>query len=104
MPRSRAFEPSPIAIVGGVLAAISCFLVWDDHAGFAWKDGFKVPLKFLWDKHASGGAKLGIPLVAVAAAVAMLSLWRILPADFLRRRNGYHARMNGDERLEQLLS
>ena len=43
MPRSRAFEPSPIGIVGGVLAAISCFLVWDDHAGFAFKDSFKVP-------------------------------------------------------------
>ena len=88
MQRSRAFEPSPIAIVGGVLAVISCFVVWDDHAGFAWKDSFKVPLKFLWDKHASGGAKLGIPLVAVAAAVAVLSLWRILPADFLRRLGG----------------
>ena len=84
----RAFEPSPIAIVGGVLAIISCFLVWDDAAGFAWKDSFKVPLKFLWDKNASGGAKLGIPLVAVAAVVVLLSLSRILAVDFLRRLGG----------------
>ena len=88
MPRSRAFEPSPIAIVGGVLALISCFLAWDDVSKLAWNDSFKVPLKFLWDKNASGGAKLGILLVSVAGAVAVLSLWRILPADFLRRVGG----------------
>ena len=88
MPRSRTFEPSPLAIVGGVLAIISCFLAWDDVAGLTWNDSFKVPLKFLWDKNASGGAKLGIPLVSVAAVVALLSLWRILPADFLRRLGG----------------
>ena len=88
MPRSRAFEPSPIAIVGGVLALISCFLAWDDVSKLAWNDSFKVPLKFLSDKNASGGAKLGILLVSVAGAVAVLSLWRILPADFLRRVGG----------------
>jgi hypothetical protein len=88
VPRSRAFEPSPIAIVGGVLALISCFLAWDDVAELAWNDSFKVPLKFLWDKDASGGAKLGIPLVSVAGAVAVLSLWRILPAELLRRVGG----------------
>ena len=88
MPRSRTFEPSPLAIVGGVLAIISCFLAWDDVAGLTWNDSFKVPLKFLWDKNASGGAKLGIPLVSVAAVVTLLSLSRILPADFLRRLGG----------------
>ena len=88
MPRSRAFEPSPIAIVGGVLAIISCFVAWDDVAGLAWNDSFKVPLKFLWDKEATGGVKLGIPLVSVAGAVALLSLSRILAVDFLRRLGG----------------
>ena len=88
MPRSRTFEPSPIAIIGGVLAIISCFIAWGDVAGLAWNDSFEVPLRFLWDKNASGGAKLGVPLVAVAGAVALLSLWRILPADFLRRLGG----------------
>ena len=88
MRRSRAFEPSPIAIAGGVLAIISCFVAWDDVAGLAWNDSFKVPLKLLWDRHAGGGAKLGIPLVAVAGSVTLLSLSRILPADFLRRLGG----------------
>jgi hypothetical protein len=88
VPRSRTFEPSPIAIVGGVLAIISCFLAWDDVAGLSWSDSFKVPLKFLWDENASGGAKLGIPLVSVAGVVALLSLSRPLPLDFLRRLGG----------------
>jgi hypothetical protein len=88
VPRSRAFEPSPIAIVGGVLAIISCFLAWDDVAGLAWNDSFKVPFEFLWDKDASGGVKLGIPLVIVAAVVALLSLSPILPVDLLRRLGG----------------
>jgi hypothetical protein len=88
VPRSRTFEPSPIAIVGGVLAIISCFLAWDDVAGLAWNDSFKVPLEFLWDKNASGGVKLGIPLVSVAGAVALFSLSRTLPVDFLRRLGG----------------
>ena len=57
-------------------------------ARLAWNDSFKVPLRFLWDKNASAGAQLGIPLVAVAGAVALLSLWRMLPADFLRRLGG----------------
>jgi len=81
-------EPSPIAIVGGVLAIISCFLAWADVAGLASNDSFKVPLEFLWDKTASGGVKLGIPLVSVAAVVAVLSLSRILALDFLRRLGG----------------
>jgi hypothetical protein len=87
--RSRAFEPSPIAIVGGILAVISCFLTWSDADGLSWSSSFKVPLRFLWDKETShGGAKLGVPLVAVAGAVAVLSLGRILPVDFLRRVGG----------------
>ena len=84
----RSMEPSPIAILGGALAAWSCFVSWEDVSELSWKNSFKVPLKFLWDKNATGGAKLGIPLVAVAAAVAVLSLWRALPADFLRRLGG----------------
>ena len=79
--RSRAMDPSPIAVV-------ACFVSWEDVTELSWKTSFKVPLKFLWDKNASGGAKLGIPLVAVGAAVAVLSLWRALPADFLRRLGG----------------
>ena len=86
--RSRAMEPSPIAILGGALAVVACFVSWEDVTELSWKTSFKVPLKFLWDKNASGGAKLGIPLVAVGAAVAVLSLWRALPADFLRRLGG----------------
>ena len=88
MPRSRRFEPSPIAIVGAAFAIISCFVAWDDTARLQWNDSFKVPLKFLWDMNASAGVKLGIPLVSVAGAVALLSLSRILPADFLRRLGG----------------
>jgi hypothetical protein len=81
-------EPSPIAILGGALAVFACFVSWEDVTALSWKNSFKVPLKFMWDKNASGGAKLGVPLVAVAAAVAVLSLWRALPADFLRRLGG----------------
>jgi hypothetical protein len=33
--RSRAFEPSPIALVGGILAVISCFLTWSDADGLS---------------------------------------------------------------------
>jgi hypothetical protein len=86
--RRRAMEPSPIAILGGALAVVGCFVSWEDVSELSWKNSFKVPLEFLWDKNASGGAKLGIPLVAVAAAVMVLSLWRALPADFLRRLGG----------------
>jgi hypothetical protein len=86
--RSRRTQPSPLAIVGGALAVVSCFVAWDDVDELSWSDSFKVPLKFLWDKDASGGVKLGIPLVCVAAAVAVLGLWSILPADFLRRVGG----------------
>lgn len=86
-PRRRV-EPSPLAIVGGALAVVSCFVAWDDVDELSWSDSFKVPLKFLWDKDASGGVKLGIPLVCVAAAVAVLALWSILPVDFLRRVGG----------------
>ena len=88
MPGRRRVEPSPLAIVGGALAIVSCFVAWDDTARLSWSDSFKVPLKFLWDKDASGGAKLGIPLVCVAGAVVLLSLWSILPVDFLRRLGG----------------
>jgi len=83
MARSRVLEPSPIALIGGVLATISCFLAW---AGY--NDSFDVPLRFLWDKHATGGAKLGIPLVSVAAVVALFSLSAIEPFVFLRRLGG----------------
>ena len=86
--RIRAMEPSPIAILGGALAVWSCFVSWEEVSELSWKNSFKVPLEFLWDKNATGGAKLGIPLVAVAGAAAVLSLWRALPADFLRRLCG----------------
>jgi hypothetical protein len=81
--RSRVLEPSPIALVGGVLAVIACFLGWG-----AYDDSFDVPLQFLWDKDATGGAKLGIPLVSVAGAVAVLSLSAAEPFVFLRRLGG----------------
>jgi hypothetical protein len=83
MARSRVLEPSPIALIGGVLATISCFLAWGRY-----DDSFDVPLRFLWDKHATGGAKLGIPLVSVAAVVALFSLSAIEPFVFLRRLGG----------------
>jgi len=86
--RRRAFAPSPIALIGGVLAVISCFLAWDSVAKFAFDDSFKVPLKFLWDRHASGGFKLGVPLVCVAAVVALFSLSPAAPVVFLRRVGG----------------
>jgi hypothetical protein len=45
-------------------------------------------LQFLWDKDATGGVKLGIPLVSVAGAVALFSLSAIAPFVFLRRLGG----------------
>jgi hypothetical protein len=83
MARRRALEPSPIALAGGVLAIISCFLAWDGY-----NDSFDVPLQFLWEKDATGGVKLGIPLVSVAGAVALFSLSAIEPFVFLRRLGG----------------
>jgi hypothetical protein len=79
----RALEPSPLALIGGVLAVISCFLAWGDY-----DDSFDVPLQFLWDRNATGGAKLGIPLVSVAGAVALFSLFAVEPFVFLRRLGG----------------
>jgi hypothetical protein len=76
-------EPSPIALIGSALAVISCFLAWDGY-----NDSFDVPLQFLWDKDATGGAKLGIPLVSVAGAVTLFALSAIEPFVFLRRLGG----------------
>jgi hypothetical protein len=83
MARSRVLEPSPIAFLGGVLALISCFLAWGGY-----DDTLDVPLQFLWDKDATGGAELGIPLVSVAGAVALFSVSAIEPFVFLRRLGG----------------
>jgi len=83
MARSRVLEPSPIALIGGVLALISCLLAWHRY-----DDSFDVPLRFLWDKDATGGAKLGIPLVSVAGVVALFSLSAVEPFVFLRRLGG----------------
>jgi hypothetical protein len=66
-----------------VLAIISCFLAWDGY-----NDSFDVPLQFLWDKDATGGVKLGIPLVAVAGVVVLFSVSAIEPFVFLRRLGG----------------
>jgi hypothetical protein len=85
MARRRALEPSPIALIGGLLAIISIFLAWDD---VTYDDSFKVPLQFLWDEDASGGFKLGIPLVIVAAVVTLSSVTAIEPLVFLRRLGG----------------
>ena len=81
--RSRVLEPSPIALLGGVLAIISCFLAWDGY-----DDSFDVPLQLLWDKNVSGGVKLGIPLVSVSGAVALFSISAVEPFVFLRRLGG----------------
>jgi hypothetical protein len=83
MARSRVLEPSPIGLIGGALAIISCFLAWDGY-----DDSFDVPLQFLWDKDATGGVKLGIPLVAVAAGVALFAVSAVEPFVFLRRLGG----------------
>jgi hypothetical protein len=83
MVRSRVLEPSPIGLIGGVLAVIACFLAWDGY-----DDTFDVPLQFLWDKDATGGVKLGIPLVSVAAVVALFSVSAVEPFVFLRRLGG----------------
>jgi hypothetical protein len=83
MARSRVLEPSPVGLIGGVLAIISCFLAWNGY-----NDSFDVPLQFLWDKDVTGGVKLGIPWVSVAAAVALFSLSAIEPFVFLRRLGG----------------
>jgi hypothetical protein len=84
----RVLVLSPISLIGGVLAIVSCFLAWDDVARVAYDDSFKVPLQFLWDKDASGGFKLGVPLVCVAAVVTLFSLSPVAPVVFLRRVGG----------------
>jgi hypothetical protein len=88
MARRRVLEPSPLALIGGVLAIVSSFLAWDDVAEVAYDDSFDVPLQFLWDKDASGGFKLGLPLVIVAAVVTLFSVSPITPVVFLRRLGG----------------
>lgn len=45
-------------------------------------------MRFLWQKDATGGVKLGIPLVCVAGAVTLFSLSAIEPFVFLRRLGG----------------
>jgi hypothetical protein len=84
----RVVEPSPLALLGGVLAIVACFLPWEDMAGVAYDDVFEVPLQFLWGIDASGGSTLGLPLVIVAATTAVLSLSSLAVADFLRRLGG----------------
>ncbi len=81
--RSRVLEPSPVALLGGVLALISCFVAWDGY-----DDSFDVPLQFLWDKDATDGVSLGVPLVSVAGAVALLAVSAVEPFVFLRRLGG----------------
>jgi hypothetical protein len=71
MARSRVLEPSPIALIGGVLAIISCFLAWDGY-----NDSFDVPLRFLWDKDDLAGA------AGILALLAPSGLW-----PFRRRRS-----------------
>jgi Protein of unknown function (DUF2510) len=88
MARPRVLEPSPLGLIGGVLAIISSFVAWDDMADVAYDDSFKVPLQFLWDEDATGGFKLGLPLVIVAAGIALLSVSPIAPVVFLRRLGG----------------
>jgi len=57
-------ESSPSALIGGVLAIISCFLAWDGY-----DDSFDVP-------------------VCVAAVVTLFSLSAVEPFVFLRRLGG----------------
>ena len=83
MAKRRALEPSPLGLIGGVLAIISCFLAWGGY-----DNTFDVPLQLLWDKDVTGGAKLGIPLVSVAGAVVLFSLSAVEPFVFLRRLGG----------------
>jgi hypothetical protein len=77
-----------MALIGGALAFLSSFLAWEDVAGVAYDDSFEIPLQFLWDEDASGGFKLGVPLVIVAAVVALFSVSPITPIVFLRRLGG----------------
>ena len=85
---NSALELSPLALVGGVLAIVSGFLAWDDMAGVAYDDAFDVPLRFLWQIDETGGFKLGLPLVVVAAVVALFSVSPLTPVVFLRRLGG----------------
>ena len=79
----RAFAATPIALAGGVLALVSCFVGWGPH-----DDSFGVPLQFLWDEQVTEGVELGIPLVSVAGAVALLAALAVEPFVFLRRLAG----------------
>ena len=80
---ARILAPTPIGLVGGAVALISCFLAWGGY-----DTSFDVPLQFLWDEEVTGGVKLGVPLVSVAGAVALLSLTAVEPFVFLRRLGG----------------
>lgn len=85
---NRALELSPLALVGGALAIVSAFLAWDDMAGVAYDNAFKIPLRFLWQIDQTGGFDLGLPLVIVAAVVALFSISPLTPVVFLRRLGG----------------
>jgi len=80
---ARLFLGTPIGFVGGLLALFACFVSWGPSA-----DTFDVPLQVLWDHEATGGVKLGVPLVSVAGGVALLSLFGVEPFVFLRRLGG----------------
>ncbi len=70
-----------------MIAIVSCFLPWLDPPGGRSVDSFDVPFKTLWDPfNAGNGLKLGVPLVILAAAAVLLSLFR--PAAPLRRLTG----------------
>ena len=79
----RAFALTPIGLLGGALAFVSCFVAWGPY-----DDSFAIPLRFLWEGQAGGGADLGVPLVGVAGAVALLCALAIEPFVFLRRVAG----------------
>jgi hypothetical protein len=81
--RAQVFTLTPIGLLGGILALVSCFAAWGPY-----DDSFGVPLQSLWDGEARGGGDLGVPLVSVAAGVALLSALAIEPFIFLRRLAG----------------
>lgn len=83
--RSRVFEPSPIALLGGVLALISCFVAWDGY-----DDSFYVPLqlgrRIGWDNLSAGNIEAGPYLAGAGGLLALLAPTGLWPFTRLRRR------------------